>query len=483
METGQQNRSKRKDRVTKMMSDFVPTFDVRAEEVVLGSAMVDNAACAILMSDLNPEYFYTPLTNAVAEAVRQLIGIGTHVDVVTVIDQLRKNGRLETVGGYVAVNKLVNHYASSATIPTYLKIVKEHWMRRQLGVLGNDISYKATQDEISGEEIVQQMQGECLRLTSAVVRSNAMSSSDILPSVFTEMESRINMEHGIVGVPSGYAEIDQITGGWREGRMYVLAGRPSMGKTTLALNYAWRASAVYNKTVLVLSLEMTSRELVVKFLSMITGVTTHQVDAGLFQKHEIDRMRQFGSRAGNDRLIIDDCSSGELNPMTLRSKIFEQKAKGGCDFVIVDYLQLMSSGVKTNNENEETSIISRQIKLIAKEMQVPILALSQLSRDVEKDSASGRPKLRHLRNSGSIEQDADMVSFVYRPGYYKQKDEFGNLIGDDVAELMIAKHRGGALADISLKCILSASRFYGRDPHDADRYESETIYTGIKNGF
>lgn len=452
-------------------------FDHNAERQILGSAMVNNVALTQFLTEMRPEHFHLPLHFHVADAIRSLVDNGVTVDQLTVIDQLKKSHRLETCGGAIVVSNLTTSLVSTVQVRDHMRIVKNNHALRQLKTLGEYTANSASSPSTDPQELIDTLQERFSSISNDNAKSKAISANDALPTLLQEIEMRLERK-GLVGCPSGYSEVDQITGGWRSGRLYVLAGRPGMGKTTFVLNACWRAAAIYNKRVLFLSLEMTKEELIVKCMSMVTGITSHQIDTGYLTPGDVARIKRFGTRSAPAQFMIDD--GGMLSPMELRAKIFDAKMNGGVDLVVIDYLQLMNGGKSFQDENQEVSYISKSLKAISKQMSVPIVVLSQLSRDVEKRGGACRPKPSDLRGSGSIEQDADMIGFIYRPSVYRLKDDNGEPIPDTVAELIIAKHRGGGLHDVALKCFLSASRFYGRAANGGDGYEHEEIYTGPK---
>jgi replicative DNA helicase len=451
-------------------------FDENAEALVLGAAMNDKRALSELMRDLNPDYFFSPLHFAIAEAIKNLINQGRVVDPITVVDVINATGKMDVLGGIAALNRITTKAVSAAHISNHMSIIRRHWLNRKLAVMGERLKETAVTPGNDPDEAMEWLQSTCVELGSNRVIEGAVASVDLYPALLQELEARRTMK-GVVGVPSGYVEIDMITGGYRPGRYYVIAGRPSMGKTTLAINIAWRAANA-GKRVLFLSLEMTKMELVQKMLAMITGITGHQIDAGILSDGDVSRISKFGTRSVHSSMFIDD--DAHLTPLSLRAKVFEMRLKGGVDLVVIDYIQLMSSGLANKDENADLTIVSQSIKRIAKEMDVPIIVLSQLSRKVE-ETGNKRPMMSHLRGSGSIEQDADLVSFVYRPAYYKLKNEYGEIFPETYSEYMIAKHRGGALADIELFMILKCSRIYGRRAQGDDHFESEVVYTGQKH--
>jgi replicative DNA helicase len=437
----------------------MPPQDTEMEMVVIGAAMLDQAGRSIALGILKPQHFYLEKHSRIWQAITELSSIGEPVDIITVTHKLRSNGDIEMVGGPLYISQLTNRVASGAHLESHCRILLQFWMKREVIRISRSAERDAFDDTTDSIALADSVQTQYLQVFGELDQRSSQTAAQLLPKIIDRVE--INRQGtGVTGVPSGYYEIDKVTGGWQRNNMIILAGRPGMGKTSLVLNFMYRAALWYDQRVMFFSLEMTSEQLMLRMLAMATGATNHRLNTGELHEHEIKMIYSKKDVLSSRNLIIDDTPS--LTPVILRAKALRQKHLGGLDMIIVDYMQLMESGQDHGgNDNKRVSDISRSLKMIAKDLDVPVIALSQLSRETEK-RGNGRPKLSDLRDSGAIEQDADLVGFVYRPSLYQKHDSNGNPIEERDSELIIAKNRHGAILDIYLHNYLKVNRWFGR---------------------
>ena len=435
------------------------------EKAVLGALMIDKDAYAVVCETLYPESFYERRNQLVYTAIRDLSMEEKPVDVLTVTDQLAKNGTLEEVGGPVYIAELSSRVASSANIEYHARIIAQKFLARQLISFASVIETKAFDDTTDIDDLMQEAEGSLFELSQRNMKKDYTQIDPVIKNAVDVIQKAAANKDGLTGVPTGYHKLDDITSGWQPSDLVIIAGRPAMGKTSFALSMAKNIAADYKIPMAFFSLEMSNVQLVNRLISNCCEIQGSKILNGQLQPDEWERLdKRMGGLLGAP-LYIDDTPG--LSVFELRTKARRLVREHGVKIIMIDYLQLMNAnGMRFSSRQEEVSTISRSLKGLAKELDIPILALSQLNRGVEaREGIEGkRPQLSDLRESGAIEQDADMVLFVHRPEYYRifQDDNGRDLHG--MAQIIIAKHRKGATGDVLLTFRGEYTRF--ENPED-----------------
>ena len=438
---------------------LIPPHDEKLEKIIIGCFLNDSSSAITYISQIKPEMFFKPTTRDAIEAIESLIKKNSGIDLVTVLKESRL---LNLSCTPLFLNECYNTIASSQNLQNYIGILKDLYVRREL------VSFS----QLTLSEAIN-MSNDPLQLIAKVQQQLTTAVDNLIVKPIDELsklaKERViellddNKDSSSKGIPSDFISVDETMGGnFKNGSLNILAGRPGMGKTTFALNIARNMGCFQNASGVVFSLEMTKEQLVDKFIASESGVDSRNIDQNKI--HELDKnpLIESSIRLGNTNIFLDDQSN--LTPMILRSKATNLKLKHDIRFIIVDYLQLMQDdNRKGKSREQEVSEISRSLKLIAKDLQIPIIALSQLSRACEART-NKRPMLSDLRESGSIEQDADVVMFVYRPEYYNENvDENGESLKNK-AEIIFAKNRFGEVKFTTIDCDLSKSKFMDLNP-------------------
>ncbi len=446
-----------------MVFGKVPPQSKELEEAVLGAIMLEKSAFDTVVEILKPECFYAEAHQSIFKAMKSLADKSLPIDLLTVVEELKLKGELELVGGPYYVSKLTNAVVSSANIEAHARIVLQKFIQRELIRISGEIIGDAYEDTTDVFDLLDDAESKLFEITNNHLRSAFEDINTVLVKTIQRIEDMRNKDEDITGVPSGFPSLDKLTYGWQQTDLIVLAARPSVGKTAFALNLARSAALHPTKPtpVVFFSLEMSSSQLVQRILSAESEIWLEKITRGKLEEHEMKQLYKRGiERLSNAPIYIDDTAA--LNIFELRAKCRRLKNKHDIGLIIIDYLQLMSGGGdnKNGNREQEISKISRDLKGLAKELKVPIIALSQLSREVEKRKEGAKiPQLSDLRESGAIEQDADMVMFLYRPEYY---DITANEMGESnkgETYVKIAKHRNGSLDTIKLKALLHIQKF------------------------
>ena len=424
--------------------------------------MLEKSAFDTVVEILKPECFYVEAHQKIYKAMQSLAIKSLPIDLLTVVEELKFKEELEFVGGPYAVTKLTNAVVSSANIEAHSRIVLQKFIQRELIRISGEIIGDAYEDSTDVFDMLDLAETKLFEITNNHLRKNFDDIETVLVKTINRIEDMRNRQDDITGVPTGFPSLDRLTYGWQPTDLIILAARPSVGKTAFALNLA-RTAALHptNPTAVgFFSLEMSSSQLVQRILSAESEIWLEKIARGKLEEHEMKQLYKKGiDRLSKAPIFIDD--SAALNIFELRAKCRRLKNKHNVGMIIIDYLQLMSGSADRNsNREQEISKISRDLKGLAKELQVPIIALSQLSREVEKRKEGNKiPQLSDLRESGAIEQDADMVMFLYRPEYYDQNtDEMGESNKGETW-VKIAKHRNGSLDTIKLKALLHIQKF------------------------
>ena len=429
------------------------------EEAVLGALMLDREALPLVMEILRPDSFYLEAHQHIYRAIIRLFERSNPVDMLTVTEELRKMGDLDKIGGAYYLVELTNKVASAANIEYHARILAQKHIQRELIRVSTRIIKDAYEDSSDVFTLLDDAEKGLFAITQNNLSRSYESMGSLSAKVLKQIEELAQKKDGLTGVPTGFTDLDRITSGWQPSDLIIIAARPGMGKTSFVLAVTLNAAKDFGKPVALFSLEMASTQLVQRLVSMEAEIQGSKMRSGKLEDFEWQALQTTVEKLGSVPIFIDDTPG--INVFELRAKCRRLKQQHGIALIIIDYLQLMSgaSEGKSTNREQEIAGISRALKSLAKELSVPVIALSQLSRAVEVRGGSKRPQLSDLRESGSIEQDADIVSFIYRPEYYQiLEDENGQSL-KGVAEVIIAKHRHGALDTVRLKFTDSFARF------------------------
>lgn len=431
--------------------DRTPPHDMAAEQSVLGAMLISKDAIADVSEVLRGVDFYRPAHETIHDAIIDLYGRNEPVDMVTVAAELQRRGELQKIGGAPYLHTLAANVPIAANAGFYAEIVSEKATLRRLVEAGTKIVQIGYAGEGEVDDIVDEAQAEVFKLTEKRSSEDYAPLSEIMDGVLDEIEAISNREAGIYGIPTGFADLDELTNGFHGGQMIIVAARPAMGKSTLALDFCRAASIHNNLTSVFFSLEMSRAEITMRLLSAEAKVPLNHIRNGNMTDDDWNKLARKMGEVSSAPMFIDD--SPNMTMMEIRSKARRLKQKHDLKLIVLDYLQLMSSGKKVESRQLEVSEFSRQIKLLAKELDVPIIALSQLNRGSEQ-RADKRPMVSDLRESGSLEQDADMVILLHRDDVYEKEST-----RPGEADVIVAKHRNGPTRDIVVAFQGHYSRF------------------------
>ncbi len=432
------------------MDERLPPHNMEAEQSVLGSLLIDRDAVIRIASYVRPEDFYISANGTIYQAILDLYNRREPTDFLTLSDELERKGVIEDVGGVGYLSSLLNVVPTAVHVEYYGRIIERTATLRRLIEAGTEIVGIGYQDGLDAEEAIDSAEQALFTVSQRRQTKDFQSIADVLDRFFDRLDYLTQNRGEVVGIPTGFTDLDKLTGGLQRSDLIILAARPSMGKSALALGMAYGAAVQHGMKVGFFALEMSAEQLVQRLLSTETGVDSHRLRLGQIDDAEWDRVSRAFGRLAEAQIYIDDSAAASI--MDVRSKARRLQAEVGLDLLIVDYLQLMT-GRRTDNRVQEIAEISRGLKGIARELNVPVVALSQLSRSVE-TRADHRPMLSDLRESGSIEQDADIVMFIYREEKY---DENSDRKG--IAELIVAKHRNGPVDTVNLRFFERHARF------------------------
>ena len=440
---------------------------LEVERAVLGALMNDRDAYAVVCEILSPESFYEQRNQLIYSAIRDLSIAEKPVDVLTVTDELERQGSLDKVGGAIYIADLSNKVASSANIEYHARIIAHKFLARQLISFASDIETKAFDGSMDIDDLMQDAEGSLFELSRRNMKKDYTQIDPVISNAVEVIQKAAANKDGLTGVPTGYHKLDNITSGWQASDLVIIAGRPAMGKTSFALSMAKNIAADYKVPMAFFSLEMSNVQLVNRLISNCCEIQGSKILNGQLKPDEWERLDKRLNNLIGSPLYVDDTPG--LSVFELRTKARRLVRDHGVKIIMIDYLQLMNAnGMRFSSRQEEVSTISRSLKQIAKELDIPILALSQLNRGVEsREGLEGkRPQLSDLRESGAIKQDADMVLFVHRPEYYHiYQDENGRDL-HGMAQIIIAKHRKGATGDVLLNFRGEFTRF--ENPEDSN---------------
>ena len=443
----------------------LPPQALDLEEAVLGAMMIDKKGVDEVIDILQPDAFYKDAHKYIFEAIIQLFNDTQPIDLLTVSAQLRKNAKLDLAGGDFYLIQLTQKISSSAHIEFHSRIILQKFIQRSLIRISSEIiedSYDETADVF---DLLDKAESKLYEVTQGNIKRSSETAQSLVLQAKKKIEE-ISKKEGLSGVETGFHNLDKLTSGWQPSDLIIIAARPAMGKTAFVLSMARNIAIQYGHGVALFSLEMASVQLITRLISSETGLSSEKLRTGKLEAHEWTMLSTKVKDLEKAPLFIDDTPS--LSIFDLRAKCRRLASQHGIKIIIIDYLQLMTAGGNAKgggNREQEISTISRNLKALAKELNVPVIALSQLSRAVETRGSSKRPLLSDLRESGAIEQDADIVSFLYRPEYYKieewDDEEASPTAGQ--AEIMIAKHRNGGIENIRLKFLGHLGKFDNLD--------------------
>lgn len=433
---------------------------VELEETVLGAILIDTNALPSVIDLLRPEVFYKPAHQMLFEVIMNLFQKSQIIDLMTVHEALKKAKILEEVGGVNYLIELSNKVGSAANVEFHARILVQKYIQRELIHASTRIIKDSYEDSKDVFELLDEAEKSLYDITDQNLNTAYERLGGLAAKVQKEIEALSMKESGITGISTGFSELDGITSGWQKSDLIIIAARPGMGKTAFALSLA-RNSALAGHAIAVFSLEMSKMQLTQRLLSIESEINSKKIRNGDLDDFEWKKMHDAVERMSEINIYIDDTPS--INIFELRAKCRRMKQNHNIELVLIDYLQLMSSAPNESrgNREQEISSISRALKSMAKELNVPVIALSQLSRAVETRGGNKRPQLSDLRESGAIEQDADLVTFIYRPDYYELEEDFQG--PKDMAEIIISKHRNGALGSIELKFVKEFTKFIEMD--------------------
>jgi replicative DNA helicase len=438
----------------------LPPQAVDVEEAVLGALMLDRDSLANVIDSLKPETFYRDEHQRIFGAIFELFASSKPVDMLTVVQELKKRGELDMVGGVPYITSLTNRVASTANIEYHTRILNQKQIQRELIRVSSDIIKDAYEESTDALELLDKAEKNLFAVAEGNIKKNFSKMSELITEAKKQIEKAGQQQDGLSGIPSGFLALDRFTAGWQKSDLVILAARPGMGKTAFVLSLARNAAVDYKRPIAVFSLEMSSVQLVMRLISGEAELPGEKLKKGDLQQHEWHQLDSKIRELTEAPLFIDDTPA--LSIFELRAKARRLKANHDIQMIIIDYLQLMTAGGDNRgggNREQEISQISRSLKGIAKELEIPVIALSQLSRNVEQRGGTKVPQLSDLRESGAIEQDADMVMFIYRPEYYNITENEDGSPTNGLAEIHIAKHRNGALGVVPLKYIGHLAKF------------------------
>ncbi len=437
----------------------MPPHDKEIEEAVLGALMLEKDAYATVCDILQPQSFYEPVNQKIFEAIQTLGVQQQPIDMLTVTEQLRANSTIDEVGGPAFIAELTSRVASAANIEFHARIIAQQYLARELISFGTEVSSKAYDPANDIDDVLQEAEGHLFELSQRNVKKEVVQIDSVINDAINTIQMAATRESGLSGLASGYPELDKKTSGWQNSDLVIIAARPAMGKTAMVLSMAKNMAVNYNTKVAIFSLEMSKLQLVNRLIQNVCEIEGEKIKSGRLSDREWNQLLSRIGTLQSAPIFIDD--SPGLSILELRTKARRLVREKGVQFIVIDYLQLMNaSGMKFGSREQEVSMISRSLKELAKELNIPIVALSQLNRSVESRSEDKRPQLSDLRESGAIEQDADIVCFIHRPEYYLHgaaRDDAPELRGK--AEFIIAKHRSGSVGDVPMRFRGQYARF------------------------
>ena len=438
----------------------LPPQALDLEEAVLGAMLIDKKGVDEVIDLLQPEAFYKTAHQYIFESIFNLFQNSQPIDLLTVSADLRKKGKLDIAGGDFYLIQLTQKIASSAHIEFHARIILQKYIQRSLIRISNEIIESSYKESIDVFDLLDEAESKLYDVTQGNIKRSSDTAQNLVMLAKKKIEEIANQE-GLSGVSTGFQKLDDLTSGWQPSDLIIIAARPGMGKTALTLSMARNIAVTKQIPVAFFSLEMSSVQLITRLISAETGLSSEKLRTGKLADHEWKQLNVKVGDLEKAPLFIDDTPA--LSIFDLRAKARRLASQHGIKLIVVDYLQLMTAGSsnKAGNREQEISTISRNLKSLAKELEIPVIALSQLSRAVETRGGTKRPQLSDLRESGAIEQDADIVSFIYRPEYYgiDEWDDEDHSPSAGRAEFIVAKHRNGGLDNIRMKFVGNLGKF------------------------
>ncbi|PQJ81986.1 replicative DNA helicase [Polaribacter glomeratus] len=461
-----------KSRIISLEKGKIPPQAVELEEAVLGAMMIDRKGIDDVIDVLSSDAFYDSKHQEIYAAIYELFQNSEPIDLLTVSNLLKKNGKLDFVGGDFALIRLTQKVASSAHIEFHARIILQKYIQRKLISISSEIIENAYDDGTDVFELLDDAEAKLFEVTQGNLKKSSEDAGSLVKQALKKIQEIGNSE-GMSGLETGFTKLDALTSGWQPSDLVIIAARPGMGKTAFVISMAKNMAIDFGHGVAVFSLEMSSVQLITRMISSETGLTSEKLRKGNLEPHEWEQLNVKVKKLSDAPIFIDDTPS--LSVFDLRAKARRLVSQHGVKIIVIDYLQLMTAGGKAGgNREQEISMISRNLKALAKELAVPVIALSQLSRAVETRGGSKRPLLSDLRESGAIEQDADIVSFIFRPEYYgmTEWDDDEHTPCEGQGEFIVAKHRNGGLDNIRLKFTGHLAKFSDLEESFSSEFQS-----------
>ena len=448
--------------------DRVPPQNLEAEMSVLGAILQSNEAFLKCLEILRPEHFYRDAHRKIFASASALFGGGEPVDLITITNELRRRGELDEVGSAAFLASLVEAVPTSANVTYHARIIRDKALLRQLIDVATDIVGLGFADQDEADQVLEQAEQQIFELAEDRVRRAFLPLKSILKDAFEQVEKLFDRKTQVTGVPTGFSDLDEKTAGFQPSELIIIAGRPSMGKTSFALNIARNAAIDERIPVGIFSLEMSKEQVVQRLLSSEAEVDSNRIRTGWLRESDWPKLTNAAGHLSEAPIFIDD--SATISAIELRAKARRLKAEHNIGMVVIDYLQLISGRSRSENRQQEVSEICRSLKAMAKELKVPVVALSQLARRTEERE---RPQLSDLRESGAIEQDSDVVIFLYRPSYYQVRKAGAE--PDTKTEIIIAKQRNGPTGTVEMAFLREYVKFGALDLVHQDSNETEEM--------
>ncbi|MDR2057699.1 MAG: replicative DNA helicase [Dysgonamonadaceae bacterium] len=494
--TGNESKFNSRSKKTNTLTEETGRIQPQArelEEAVLGALMLEKDAYSIVSDILKPTSFYDKSHELIFASIQDLAIQQKPIDMLTVIEQLRKKGELEAAGGATYIAQLSQKVVSSAHLGYHARIVAQKYLARELITFSSNVASKAFDETNDVEDLMQEAEGQLFEISQRNLKKDVTPIGPVIHEAIELMTEAAKRPEGLSGLQTGFKDLDKITAGWQNSDLIIIAARPAMGKTAFVLSMAKNMAVNYNIPVALFSLEMSNVQLVNRLIVNVTEINGEKIKSGQLQQHEWHQLDSKIKDLYNAPIYIDDTPGLSIFELRTKARRLVKEHKVKC--LIIDYLQLMNaSGMTSHSREQEVSLISRSLKGLARELNIPLIALSQLNRQVEnrtfkdKDASEAkRPQLSDLRESGAIEQDADIVCFIHRPEYYKI---YADAQGRDLtgkAEIIIAKHRNGSTGDILLSFKKEYIRFQNLDEDNiVEEYQSringQVNYIATMNG-
>lgn len=436
----------------------VPPQAVDLEEAVLGAVMLEKDAIIAVIDILKAEYFYKEVHQIIFRSILELSKNLDPIDLLTVTEELRKKNELDMVGGPYFLAQLTNKIASAAHVEFHARIITQKYIQREMIRISSDIQEKAFDNSMDVDDLIDFAESQLFEVAMGNIKKETQKIDTVIDQALKRIEELSTREEGFSGVPSGFTKLDRITSGWQPSDLIIIAARPSMGKTAFILSMGRNMAVEHKKPIAIFSLEMSSLQLVNRMIVSETELASEKIRNGNLKKYEWEQLEIKLKHLVEAPIFVDDTPA--ISVFELRAKARRLKIQHDIQLLVVDYLQLMTGPPETaGNREQEVSTISRSLKAVAKELNIPIIALSQLNRSVELRSGDKRPQLSDLRESGAIEQDADLVIFIHRPERFGLLQDAEGNSTKGMAEIIIAKHRNGSVGDVQLKFKAEQAKF------------------------